>query len=171
MVAAVGMTVALPGRSSDEVPRWVARVTTERDTRSNCTGAFIGERSVLTAWHCVEGARRVHVSVDGEIATEGVTWRRVRGDVAVVETVSGYTPMPLGMLADGAVAAHGWGGGGRTCRGRAAHASGENVVWCSMSPGSSGGPVVQRGRIVGVVVRGGAQHIEFEVVEPEVLEP
>lgn len=162
--AAVGRDVTSPWR-----PGWSLSRTG--------SGAVIAEGLILTAAHVVDDQTFVLVRLNGTArkAQARVLFVSHVADLALLavdaaEFLSGVTPLALGELpaVRDAVAAYGFSNGGETLsitEGVVARAEHESYVHsrerllalqmdAAIAPGSSGGPLVREGRIVGVAMQG-----------------
>lgn len=162
--SAVGRDLAAPWR-----PGWTLGKTG--------SGAVISERRILTAAHVVDDQTFVQVRLNGTAVKAQARVRFVShvADLALLElddpaVLDGIAPLELGELpaVRDAVAAYGFPLAGETLSitdgvvARVEHElyvhSSENLLAIQMdaaiAPGSSGGPVLRDGRIVGVAIQG-----------------
>lgn len=133
---------------------------TTTDGEVTCSGAPLqGTKFVLTAAHCVKGARRAYVVADGASLEVVAVRASSTADVAILEVASqmqaGFT------LSDGTGPTGPDSGHAKAVgfdRGRELMECGIEV-WdsanprfpCDLLPGASGGPVLVEGGVVGVI--------------------
>ena len=130
------------------------------------SGFFVGQNQIATNFHVIEGAEKVtakQIGKPAKYAIEGVSATDKKNDLAIVKvTVLGVEPLPLGnsdMLEIGEtvyVAGNPKGQEGTFSHGiisslRKEHTQKQIQMTAPISPGSSGGPVLnQKGEVIGV---------------------
>jgi S1-C subfamily serine protease len=167
--------------SATPLPSWLVKLEMQSPRgNGSCSGSHIGRGLVLTAAHCFPDVRSINVITDrGNVAPASIMWTNTAYDVALIradfEAASAEITCRALQRGDHVVA-YGYPFGIDRVETLGRVASNDHldvprmwrdvlVVDMTVGPGSSGGPLMYRGQINGVVV-GGFTGIGFSLVVP-----